>query len=111
MIESLQKTRADFERACDRQDAEEIGRLSGKLCAMLVQEIMMAFGGVSIADSVVILAACKLTAIFVKDAGKKLGLSAETLEAGADELAEFANKRITRILAAMPARKEVDSDD
>ncbi len=111
MIESLQKTRADFERACDRQDAEEMGRLSGKLCAMLVQEIMMAFGGVSIADSVVILAACKLTAIFVKDAGKKLGLSAETLEAGADELAEFANKRITRILAAMPARKEVDSDD
>jgi hypothetical protein len=78
---------------------------------MLVQEIMMAFGGVSIADSVVILAACKLTAIFVKDAGKKLGLSAETLEAGADELAEFANKRITRILGAMPARKEVDSDD
>lgn len=111
MIESLKKTRADFERACDRQDAEEIGRLSGKLCAMLAQEIMMAFGGVSIADSVVILAACKLTAIFVKDAGKKLGLSAETLEAGADELAEFANKRITRILAAMPARKEVDSDD
>lgn len=111
MIESLKKTRADFERACDRQDAEEIGRLSGKLCAMLAQEIVMAFGGVSIADSVVILAACKLTAIFVKDAGKKLGLSAETLEAGADELAEFANKRITRILAAMPARKEVDSDD
>ena len=111
MIESLQKTRADFERSCDRQNAEEIGRLSGKLCAMLAQEIMMAFGGVSIADSVVILAACKLTAIFVKDAGKKLGLSAETLEAGADELAEFANKRITRILAAMPARKEVDSDD
>lgn len=111
MIESLKKTRADFERACDRQDAEEIGRLSGKLCAMLAQEIMMAFGGVSIADSVVILAACKLTGIFVKDAGKKFGLSAETLEAGADELAEFANKRITRILGAMPARKEVDSDD
>lgn len=111
MIESLKKTRADYQRACDRHDAEEMTRLSGKLCAMLVQEIMMAFGGVSIADSVVILAACKLTAIFVKDAGKKLGLPAETLEAGADELAEFANKRITRILAAMPARKEVDSDD
>lgn len=111
MIESLKKTRADFQSACDRNDDEEVARLSGKLCAMLVQEIMMAFGGVSIADSVVILAACKLTAIFVKDAGKKLGLSAETLEAGADELAEFANKRITRILGAMPARKEVDSDD
>lgn len=111
MIESLKKTRADFQRACDRNDDKEVARLSGKLCAMLVQEIMMAFGGVSIADSVVILAACKLTAIFVKDAGKKLGLSAETLEAGADELAEFANKRITRILGAMPARKEVDSDD
>lgn len=111
MIESLKKTRADFQRACDRHDAEEMQRLSGKLCTMLAQEIMMAFGGVSIADSVVILAACKLTMIFVKDAGKKLGLSAETLEAGADELAEFANKRITRILAAMPARKEVDSDD
>lgn len=111
MIESLKKTRADFERAYYRHDDEEMARLSGKLCAMLVQEIMMAFGGVSIADSVVILAACKLTAIFVKDAGKKLGLSAETLEAGADELAEFANKRITTILAAMPARKEVDSDD
>lgn len=111
MIESLKKTCADLHRACDRHDDEEMARLSGKLCAMLVQEIMMAFGGVSIADSVVILAACKLTAIFVKDAGKKLGLSAETLEAGADELAEFANKRITRILAAMPARKEADSDD
>lgn len=111
MIESLQKTRADFERACDRQDAEEIGRLSGKLCAMLAQEIMMAFGGVSIADSVVILAACKITAIFVKDAGKKLGLSAETLEAVADELAEFVNKRNTKILIAELARKEVDSDD
>ena len=111
MIESLQKTRADFERACDRQDAEEIGRLSGKLCTMLAQEIMMAFGGVSIADSVVILAACKITAIFVKDAGKKLGLSAETLEAVADELAEFVNKRNTKILIAELARKEVDSDD
>ena len=111
MIESLKKTRADFQRACDRHDGEEMERLSGKLCAMLVQEIMMAFGGVSIADSAVILAACKITAIFVKDAGKKLGLSAETLEAGADELAEFANKRTTRILVAMPARKEVDSDD
>lgn len=97
MIESLKKTRADYQRACDRHDAAEMTRLSGKLCVMLVQEIMMAFGGVSIADSVVILAACKLTAIFVKDAGKKLGLSAETLEAGADELAEFANKRTTRI--------------
>lgn len=111
MIESLKKTRADFQRACDRHDAEEIGRLSGKLCAMLVQEIMMAFGGVSIADSVVILAACKITAIFVKDAGKKLGLSAETLEAVADELAEFVNKRNTKILIAELARKEVDSDD
>lgn len=111
MIESLQKTRADFERACDRHDGEEMERLSGKLCTMLAQEIIMAFGGVSIADSVVILAACKITAILVKDAGKKLGLSAETLEAGADELAEFANKRTTRILVAMPARKEVDSDD
>lgn len=111
MIESLQKTRADFERAFDRQDAEEIGRLSGELCAMLAQEIIMAFGGVSIADSVVILAACKITAIFVKDAGKKLGLSAETLEAVADELAEFVNKRNTKILIAELARKEVDSDD
>lgn len=111
MIESLKKTRADYQRACDRHDAEEMTRLSGKLCAMLVQEIMMAFGGVGIADSVVILAACKITATFVKDAGKKLGLSAETLEAGADELAEFANKRTTRILVAMPARKEADSDD
>lgn len=82
MIESLKKTRADFQRACDRHDDGEMARLSGKLCAMLAQEIMTAFGGVSIADSVVILAACKLTAIFVKDAGKKLGLSAETLEAG-----------------------------
>lgn len=72
MIESLKKTRADLHRACYRHDAEEMTRLSGKLCAMLAQEIMMAFGGVSIADSVVILAACKLTAIFVKDAGKKV---------------------------------------
>lgn len=111
MIESLKKTRADFQRACDRHDAEEMRRLSGKLCVMLEQEIMMAFGGVSIADSVVILAACKLTAIFVKDAGKKLGLSAETLEAGADELAEFANKNTTKILIAKLARREADSDD
>lgn len=111
MIESLKKTRADYQRACDRHDDEEMARLSGKLCAMLAQEIMMAFGGVSIADSVVILAACKLTAIFVKDAGEKLGLSAETLEAGADELAKFANKNTTRIMVANPARKEVDSDD
>lgn len=111
MIESLKKTRADFERACDRHDAEEMTRLSSKLCAMLVQEIIMAFGGVSIADGVVILAACKITATFVKDAGKKLGLSAETLEAGADELAEFVNKNTTRIMVAKPARKEVDSDD
>ena len=72
MIESKKKTRADFERACDRHDGEEMARLSGKLCVMLAQEIMMAFGGVSIADSVVILAACKLTAMFVKDAGKKI---------------------------------------
>lgn len=111
MIESLKKTRADFERACDRHDDEEMARLFGKLCAMLVQEIMMAFGGVSIADSVVILAACKITATFVKDAGEKLGLSAETLEAGADELAEFVNKNATRIMVAKPARKEADSDD
>lgn len=111
MIESLKKTRADYQRACYRHDVEAMARLSGKLCAMLAQEIMMAFGGVSIADSVVILAACKLTAIFVKDAGKKFGLSAETLEAGADELAEFANKNTTRILVAKPVRKEVDSDD
>lgn len=104
MIESLKKTRADFERACDRHDDEEMARLSGKLCAMLVQEIMMAFGGVSIADSVI-------TATFVKDAGEKLGLSAETLEAGADELAEFVNKKATRIMVAKPARKEADSDD
>lgn len=72
MIESLKKTRADYQRACYRHDAEEMARLSGKLCVMLAQEIMMAFGGVSIADSVVILAACKLTAIFVKDAGIKI---------------------------------------
>lgn len=97
MIESLKKTRADFQRAYDRHDDEKVVRLSGKLCAMLAQEIIMAFGGVSIADSVVILAACKLTGIFVKDAGKKFGLSAETLEAGADELAEFVNKNTTRI--------------
>lgn len=71
----------------------------------------MAFGGVSIADSVVILAACKITATFVKDAGEKLGLSAETLEAGADELAEFVNENATRIMVAKPARKEADSDD
>lgn len=111
MIESLKKTHADFQRACDRHDAEEMRRLSGKLCIMLVQEIMMAFGGVSIADSVVILAACKLTGIFVKDAGKKLGLSDEVLEAGADELAKFAKKNTTRILVAKFVRKEVDSDD
>lgn len=53
MIESLKKTRADYQRACYRHDAEEMARLSGKLCVMLAQEIMMAFGGVSIADSVV----------------------------------------------------------
>lgn len=111
MIESLKKTHADFQRACDRHDAEEMRRLSGKLCIMLVQEIMMAFGGVSIADSVVILAACKLTGIFVKDAGKELGLSDEVLEAGADELAKFAKKNTTRILVAKFVRKEVDSDD
>lgn len=111
MIESLQKTYADFQRACDRHDDEKMVRLSGKLCVMLAQEIVMAFGRVSIADSVMILAACKLTAIFVKDAGKNFGLSAETLEEGADDLAEFANKNTTRILVAKPARKEVDSDD
>lgn len=111
MIERLKKTRADYQRACYRDDDEEMARLSGKLCAMLAQEIMMAFGEINIADSVVILAACKLTAIFVKDAGEKLGLSAETLEAGADELAEFANKNTMRIMVANPARKEVDSDD
>lgn len=111
MIESLKKTHADFQRACDRHDAEEMRRLSGKLCIMLVQEIMMAFGGVSIADSVVILAACKLTGIFVKDAGKELGLSDEVLKAGADELAKFAKKNTTRILVAKFVRKEVDSDD
>lgn len=110
MIESLKKTRADYQRACYRHDVEEMARLSGKLSVMLAQEIVMAFGVVSIADSVVILAACKLTAIFVKDAGKKFGLSAETLEAGADELAKFANKNTTRILVAKPARKEADSD-
>lgn len=71
MIESLKKTHADFQRACDRHDNEEMVRLYGKLCAMLAQEITMAFGGVSIVNSVAILAACKLTAIFVKDAGKK----------------------------------------
>lgn len=111
MIESLKKTRADYQRACDRHDDEEMVRLSGKLCAMLAQEIIMAFGGVSIADSVMILAACKLTAIFVKDAAKNFGLSAETLEEGTDDLAEFANKNTTRILVAKPVRKEVDSDD
>lgn len=111
MIESLKKTRADYQRACYRHDVEEMARLSGKLCAMLAQEIMMAFGGVSSADSVVILAACKLTGIFVKDAGEKLGLSAEVLEAGADELAEFVDKNTTRIMVAKPARKEADSDD
>lgn len=111
MIESLKKTRADFQRACDRHDNEEMVRLYGKLCAMLAKEITMAFGGVSIVDSVAILAACKLTAIFVKDAVKTFGLSAETLEARADELAEFANKNTTRILVAKPVRKEVDSDD
>ena len=56
MIESLKKTRADYQRACYRHDAE-------------------------------------------------------TLEAGADELAEFANKNTTRIMVAKPARKEADSDD
>lgn len=111
MIESLQKTRADYQRACYRHDAEEMARLSGKLCVMLAQEIMMAFGGVNITNNIIILAACKLTGIFVKDAGKKFGLSAETLEAGADELAEFANKNTTRIMVAKPARKEADSDD
>ena len=111
MIESLKKTRADFQRAYDRHDDEKVVRLSGKLCAMLVQEIIGAFGGVSVADTVIILAACKITAIFVKDAGKKLGLFDETLEAGSDELAEFANKNSTRIMVAKPARKEVDSDD
>lgn len=111
MIESLKKTHADYQRACYRHDVEEIERLSGKLCAMLAQEIMMTFGGVSIADSVVILTACKITATFVKDAGEKLGLSAETLEAVADELAEFVNKNVTRIMVAKPARKEADSDD
>lgn len=111
MIESLRKTHEDYQRACYRHDAEEVERLSSELCVMLAQEIMMAFGGVSIADSVVILAACKLTAIFAKDAGKNFGLSAKTLEAGADELAEFANKNTTRIVVKRSVRKEVDSDD
>lgn len=110
MIESLKKTRADYQRACYRHDVEEMARLSGKLCAMLAQEIMMAFGEINITDSVVIFAACKLAGIFVKDAGKKFGLSAETLEAGADELAGFANKNTTRIMVAKPVRKEADSD-
>ena len=52
-----------------------------------------------------------LSEIELKDAGEKLGLSAETLEAGADEFEEFANKNTTRILVAKPVRKEVDSDD
>ncbi len=69
---------------------------------MLVQEIIEAFGGVSVADTVIILAACKITAIFVKDAGKKLGLFDETLEAGSDELAEFVNKNSTRIMTQSP---------
>ena len=96
MIESLKKTRADFQRAYDRHDDEKVVRLSGKLCAMLAQEIVRAFGGISIAD---------------KDAEKIFGISAETLEAWADELAEFANKNTTRIMVKRPDRKEVDSDD
>lgn len=111
MIESLRKTHEDCQRACYRHDAEEMTELSGKLCVMLAQEIVRAFGGISIADSVVILAACKLTAMYVKDAEKNFGLSAETLEAWADELAEFANKNTTRIMVKRPDRKEVDSDD
>lgn len=92
MIESLQKTRADFQRACDRNDDEEVARLSGKLCAMLAQEIMMAFGGVSIADSVVILAACKLTAIFVKDAGKNSGFPLKRWKQGRTNLRSLRTK-------------------
>lgn len=38
MIESLKKTRADYQRACYRHDVEEMARLSGKLCAMLARK-------------------------------------------------------------------------
>ena len=111
MIESLKKTHADFRCALRKRENENASKMAERLSIMLAQEIMIAFGGVSIADRVVILAACKLTAIFVMDAGKKFGLSAETLEAGGDELAECANRNTTRILVAKPVRKEVDSDD
>ena len=111
MIESLKKTRADFERACDRHDAEEMTRLSGKLCAMLVQEIMMAFGGIGTTDMCVIVAACKLAISVVEDSAEKAGLTAEEVFGVADNLATLANRHTTRLTIVKPMHKGAGNDD
>lgn len=109
MIESLKKTRADYQRACYRHDVEEMARLSGKLCVMLEQEIMMAFGGVSIADSVVILAACKLTEIFVKDAEKSSGFPPKLWKQGRTNLRSLRTKTPREYWSRSPSARRSTS--
>lgn len=111
MIESLKKTRADYQRACYRHDVEEMARLSGKLCAMLAQEIVSAFTTVTVPDIPVILAACELATSFITGDAKNIGVADEMVRGATDELINAANAHTKRITVTLPVRKEVDSDD
>lgn len=111
MIESLRKTHADFRRALRKRDVEKSAKVAEKLSIMLAQEIVSAFGTVTVPDIPAILAACELASSFVLDAAEDAGLTDEMVQEAADDLVNNANAHTERITVTLPVRKEADSDD
>lgn len=111
MIESLQKTHADFRRALRKRDVEKSAKVAEKLSIMLAQKIVSAFGTVTVPDIPEILAACELATSFILDTANDAGLTDEMVQEAADDLVNNANAHTERITVTLPVRKEVDSDD
>lgn len=75
MIESLRKTHADLHRACRKRDVEKSAKVAERLSVMLAQEIVSAFGTVTVLDIPTILAACELATSFILDTANDAGLT------------------------------------
>lgn len=111
MIESLKKTRADLHRAFGKRDVKKSAKVAERLSIMLAQEIVSAFGTVTVLDIPVILAACELATSFTLDTANDAGLTDEMVQEAADDLVSNANAHTERITVTLPVRKEVDGDD
>lgn len=111
MIESLRKTHADLHRACRKRDVKKSAKVAERLSIMLAQEIVSAFGTVTVLDIPTILAACELATSFALDTANDAGFTDEMVQEAADDLVNNANAHTERITVTLPARKEADSDD